>query len=64
MRRDDGEVPLDLGIRLTSDAGTPIVISDPHGAHAEIYREIARRMWDQVEANRTGGRAPPRIVIE
>ena len=26
-----GEVPLDLDIRLTSDAGTPIVVSDPDG---------------------------------
>ena len=59
-----GEVPLDLGIRLTSDAGTPIVVADPHGAHAAIYREIATRMWSEVEANRTGGRPPPRIVIE
>ncbi|MBN9023073.1 MAG: Mrp/NBP35 family ATP-binding protein, partial [Rhizobiales bacterium] len=43
-----GEVPLDLGIRLTSDAGTPIVVADPHGAHAAIYREIATRLRDRM----------------
>ncbi len=59
-----GEVPLDLGIRMTSDAGTPIVVADPDGPHATIYRQIATRMWDNVLAARTGGRPPPRIVIE
>ena len=59
-----GEIPLDLGIRMTSDAGTPIVVTDPGGPHATIYRAIARRVWDGVLAARAGGRAPPRIVIE
>jgi len=60
-----GEVPLDLDIRLTSDAGTPIVIADPDGPHATIYREIAARVWQGVTEERaSGGRPPPRIVIE
>lgn len=59
-----GEIPLDIGIRMTSDAGTPIVVADPEGPHAQVYREIARRVWDGVLAQRSGGRAPPRIVIE
>ena len=60
-----GEVPLDLDIRLTSDAGTPIVIADPDGPHASIYREIAARVWQGVTEERaSGGRPPPRIVIE
>ena len=60
-----GEVPLDLDIRLTSDAGKPVVVSDPNGPHAEIYREIATRVWDGVLRERAeGGRPPPRIVIE
>jgi ATP-binding protein involved in chromosome partitioning len=59
-----GEIPLDLGIRMMSDAGTPIVVADPDGPHATIYRQIATRVWDGVLAQRTGGRAPPRIVIE
>jgi ATP-binding protein involved in chromosome partitioning len=59
-----GEVPLDLDIRLTSDAGTPIVVSDPAGRHAVIYRDIATRVWAGVREAREGGRPPPRIVIE
>ena len=60
-----GEVPLDLDIRLTSDAGTPVVVADPTGEHARIYRNIARLVWEGVEhARAEGGRAPPRIVIE
>jgi ATP-binding protein involved in chromosome partitioning len=60
-----GEVPLDMNIRLTSDAGTPIVIAEPEGLHAGIFREIARRVWEEVAEERAGGgRQPPRIVIE
>jgi ATP-binding protein involved in chromosome partitioning len=60
-----GEVPLDMNIRLTSDAGTPIVVAEPEGLHAGIFREIARRVWEEVAEERAGGgRQPPRIVIE
>ncbi|WP_075289976.1 iron-sulfur cluster carrier protein ApbC [Pararhizobium arenae] len=60
-----GEVPLTMGIRETSDAGTPLVHSEPDGEVAKIYREIARRVWDQVAAQRAGGaRAMPNIVFE
>jgi ATP-binding protein involved in chromosome partitioning len=60
-----GEIPLDIDIRLTSDAGTPIVVKAPDGPHARTYRAIARAAWDGVEAARAGGaRTPPRIVIE
>ncbi|HET7714894.1 MAG TPA: Mrp/NBP35 family ATP-binding protein [Bauldia sp.] len=59
-----GEVPLDLTIRLTSDAGKPVVVAEPNGPYAEIYREIATRVWNGVREAREGGRPPPRIVIE
>jgi ATP-binding protein involved in chromosome partitioning len=60
-----GEVPLELQIRLNSDAGTPIVASDPDGPHAKVYREIAARVWEGVRGEREhGGRTAPRIVIE
>ena len=36
-----GAVPLHMDIRLNSDAGTPVVVSEPEGPHAEIYRKIA-----------------------
>jgi ATP-binding protein involved in chromosome partitioning len=60
-----GEVPLELQIRLNSDAGTPIVASEPGGPHAAVYREIAARVWEGVRGEREhGGRPAPRIVIE
>jgi len=36
-----GAIPLDMRIRESSDAGTPIVADDPAGAHAAAYRQIA-----------------------
>ena len=38
-----GEVPLHMAIRETSDAGRPVVATDPDGPHAKVYREIAAR---------------------
>ncbi|MCD2179741.1 Mrp/NBP35 family ATP-binding protein [Rhizobium sp. C1] len=49
-----GEIPLDMEIRLNSDAGTPVVVSHSDGPHAKAYREIARRVWEGIE-----GRAAP-----
>src|SRR5262249_13967698 len=56
-----GEVPLHMDIREKSDAGLPVVATDPDGPHAKIYREIAAR----VRAGLAGaGRAAPKIVVE
>ncbi|WP_145735770.1 iron-sulfur cluster carrier protein ApbC [Nitrospirillum pindoramense] len=57
-----GEVPLDITIRETSDAGTPITIQQPDGVHAQTYRAIAARVAEKIKAG--GGRAAPRFVIE
>jgi ATP-binding protein involved in chromosome partitioning len=60
-----GEVPLELQIRLSSDAGTPTVAGDPDGPHAKAYRDIAARVWEGVAREREqGGKPAPRIVIE
>jgi len=58
-----GEVPLHMAIRETSDAGRPVVATDPDGPHARIYREIAARVRDQLQG-KGAGRAAPKIVIE
>ncbi len=58
-----GEIPLTMAIRETSDAGRPVVATDPDGPQAKVYRAIAQKLW----GNLTGapaGRAAPRIVIE
>jgi ATP-binding protein involved in chromosome partitioning len=60
-----GAVPLHSAIRERSDAGTPVVVSEPEGEHATIYRGIAAATWDRVRAERgAAGRRPPRIVVE
>ncbi|HZT90160.1 MAG TPA: iron-sulfur cluster carrier protein ApbC [Stellaceae bacterium] len=59
-----GEVPLDLTIRETSDAGHPIAASDPSSPHALLFREIAARVWQKIAGDDAPRRAPPRIVIE
>ena len=58
-----GEVPLEMAIRETSDAGLPIVATQPDSPSAAAYRAIAAKVRDQLGA---GGpaKAAPRIVIE
>jgi ATP-binding protein involved in chromosome partitioning len=58
-----GEVPLHMAIRETSDAGRPVVATDPDGPHAKAYREIAARVRDALQG-KGAGRAAPKIVIE
>ncbi|MBB3656403.1 ATP-binding protein involved in chromosome partitioning [Rhizobium sp. BK650] len=57
-----GEVPLTMNIRETSDAGTPLVASDPNGIVAGIYRAIAARVWEQV--GEKPQREAPAIIFE
>ncbi|MFN7009407.1 MAG: Mrp/NBP35 family ATP-binding protein [Allorhizobium sp.] len=57
-----GEVPLTIAIRETSDAGSPVVVSDPEGPQAKVYREIADKVWKEVQGR--SGRAAPSIVFE
>src|SRR5712691_6869204 len=59
-----GEVPLDIAIRETSDSGRPVVATDPDGAHAAIYRDIAARVRDQLRGGSGPVRPAPKIVIE
>ena len=58
-----GEVPLHMAIRETSDAGRPVVATDPDGPHAKVYREIAARVRDRLKGQ-GAGRVAPKIVIE
>jgi ATP-binding protein involved in chromosome partitioning len=56
-----GEVPLAIEIREKSDAGAPVVASDPDGPHAESFRAIAARVREGLMA---ASRPAPKIVIE
>ena len=44
-----GEVPLHMSIRATSDAGTPVVDSEPDGPHAAVYRAIGQKVREQLQ---------------
>ena len=57
-----GEVPLEMKIRETSDAGLPVVATEPNGPHAGSYLAIAGRVLDTLAGKPE--RAAPRIVIE
>jgi ATP-binding protein involved in chromosome partitioning len=58
-----GEVPLDMAIREKSDAGLPLVATEPDSPHAQTYRDIAAKVADQLKGA-GAGRAAPKIVIE
>jgi len=58
-----GEVPLEMAIRETSDAGLPIVATRPDSPHAVAFRAIAEGVRDQLTGE-GGARPAPRIVIE
>jgi len=57
-----GEVPLDIVIRETSDDGHPIVVSQPQGEHATLFRAMAERLWAKLSG--ATQRAAPKIVIQ
>jgi ATP-binding protein involved in chromosome partitioning len=58
-----GEVPLHAAIREKSDAGLPVVATEPDGVHARTYRDIAVQVRDALK-NAGATRAAPKIVIE
>ncbi|NNC00788.1 P-loop NTPase, partial [Corallococcus exiguus] len=57
-----GEVPLNMTIRELSDAGRPVVATEPDGPHAAIYKAMAQQVWATLSG--VAPRAAPRIVIE
>ncbi len=59
-----GEVPLHMTIREKSDAGLPVVATEPDGPHAKIYRDIAAKVLEQIKGGASAGRVAPKIVIE
>lgn len=44
-----GEVPLDARVCESSDGGKPIIVSEPGGSHAKVYREMADRVWEIIK---------------
>ncbi len=58
-----GEVPLTMDVRESSDAGEPVVVSDPDGAQAKIYRDIAAKVLERLRTEGAQAQAPV-IVFE
>ena len=60
-----GEVPLEMGIRESSDAGTPVTVSKPDSAQAQTYRDIATKVWARLQEEKGAAEAAtPTIVFE
>ena len=60
-----GEVPLTMDVRESSDAGRPVVVSDPNGAQATVYRAIAAKVIERIrEEQSTASASTPNIVFE
>ncbi len=58
-----GGVPLHMDIRATSDDGRPIVASSPDSIHAQIYRDIAARAWEELQGPKGARIEPPKLDI-
>ncbi|MEQ8371264.1 MAG: iron-sulfur cluster carrier protein ApbC [Alphaproteobacteria bacterium] len=59
-----GEVPLNMDIRIGSDAGAPIMATAPDGPLAQAYRDIANQVWNQVGGLiGAGARQAPKITV-
>ena len=60
-----GSLPLDIRIREQADSGKPTVVSEPDGAIAAIYRDIARKVAARI-ARQSEDRSAifPKIVVQ
>jgi ATP-binding protein involved in chromosome partitioning len=58
-----GEVPLHMDVRTTSDSGKPITVTAPQSVHAGIFREIAAKVWTEVERAKGTLTPPPKLDI-
>jgi len=59
-----GEVPLTMDVREMSDAGTPVVVSDPEGDQAKTYRAIAEKVLERLKAEKAATGSAPAIIFE
>jgi ATP-binding protein involved in chromosome partitioning len=58
-----GSVPLHMEIRARSDSGQPITATEPDGAHAQIFKEIAGKAWAEMEGAEGAVASAPRLGI-
>jgi ATP-binding protein involved in chromosome partitioning len=58
-----GDVPLHMDIRSTSDAGKPITATAPDSPHAQIFREIAAKVWAELQAAEGSAEKAPDLMV-
>jgi MinD-like ATPase involved in chromosome partitioning or flagellar assembly len=61
------QVPLDMGVRVQSDAGVPIVLSHPDSPPAQAYIRIAGRikqLLTSTPCSTLAGGQQPSITVE
>lgn len=58
-----GGVPLHMHIRETSDTGQPVTATAPDSPHAQIYRDIAARVWSEMEIAAGNAVPPPQLEL-
>jgi ATP-binding protein involved in chromosome partitioning len=58
-----GAVPLDMDIRARSDSGQPITATLPDSALAQIFRDLAKRTWAELEQAKEIAVKPPRLEV-
>lgn len=58
-----GEVPLNIQIRETSDAGNPIILSFPKSEAASIYESIATKVLRKLQQQAKADIQSPSIII-
>lgn len=58
-----GEIPLATAIRVQSDEGKPIVLSDPESPQAEAFQSVAENMAAQISIRNMSGQVEQEIQI-
>jgi ATP-binding protein involved in chromosome partitioning len=58
-----GGIPLHMEIRSKSDSGQPITATAPDSLHAGIFRDIAAKVWSEMNAAQGQRIAPPRLEL-
>ncbi|MEP4804071.1 MAG: hypothetical protein ABJZ69_06650, partial [Hyphomicrobiales bacterium] len=52
-------------IREQSDAGKPVVVSEPDGVHAKLYKRMAETVWQRLNGGKAEEANPaPQIIFE
>jgi ATP-binding protein involved in chromosome partitioning len=58
-----GGVPLHMEIRERSDSGRPIVATAPDSPQAQVYRELAAKVWGEVQLAAGAAEKAPDLMV-